>query len=279
MCLIVLAWQQHPAWPLVLAANRDEFHARPSAPLGWWEDAPEVLAGRDLEGGGTWLGFTRSGRLAAVTNVRLPSGAERGQLSRGWLTRDFLRGDQPPVVHAEALLRRAAGYRPFNLVLCAGREAVYVTNHPAPAWQRLEPGLHALSNGALTADWPKVRRARSALGAWLAAEASAAASPPLEPLFALLADEARAADADLPETGVGLELERFLSPVAIRGERYGTRASTVLLLSREGRATMVEQRFGPELAPLGASKYELSLTVMPGHEAASASGREAGSGP
>ncbi|OAI40716.1 hypothetical protein AYO41_05595, partial [Verrucomicrobia bacterium SCGC AG-212-E04] len=222
MCLVAFAWLAHPRWRLVLAGNRDEFHARPSAPLARWEDEPGLIAGRDLEAGGTWLGVGEHGRAGVVTNVRDPKGSHDGR-SRGTLLVDYLGGAAGAGAFASALAERARTFRPYNLVLFDPRDAVVASNHPAVRWERLAPGVHAISNGAPDAHWPKSQRLRQALEAWLASGTS-----PLEELFAPLADETMAPDAELPDTGVGLETERRLSPAFIRGEEYGTRACTVL---------------------------------------------------
>ena len=239
MCLIAFAWNAHPRLRLVLAGNRDEFHARPAAPLARWPDAP-LIAGRDLEAGGTWLGVTAAGRCATVTNVRDPRAAQSG-LSRGWLVADYLRGDADASAHAQTLREVADGYRPFNLLTFDAHAAFHLGNRPEPRLQRVTPGLHGLSNADFNTPWPKTRRLMACLQAWLAADAT----DDLEPLFAALADERPAADAELPDTGIGRERERWLSTAFIRGETYGTRASTVLAIEHAGGGRIVERRFGP----------------------------------
>ena len=245
MCVVALAWDIHPRWRLLLIGNRDEAHARPSAPLAHWADAPEILAGRDLEAGGTWMGVNESGRAAVVTNVRDPRAAQE-RASRGLLVSDFLRGDAPAKQHAEALQRHAGRYRPFNLLLFDRESACFVSNHPQVRARELAPGLHGLSNGNLDATWPKVRRATTALQAWLDAGDS-----DFEPLFAALADETPAPDAELPDTGIGLELERRVSPPFVRGAIYGTRATTLIGLDRDGNGCIIERRFGADGEPQG----------------------------
>lgn len=236
MCLIALAWQVHPDYPLVVAANRDEFHARATEPARFWPEAPTLLAGRDLAAGGTWMGVTRQGRFAALTNFREP-GAAKGQLSRGLLVSEYLQSELAPLAFAEAVMARAERYSGFNLLLADGRELVVVSNR-GTAPRRLSPGVYALSNHLLDTPWPKVERARRDLQAAMAA-------PALDPLLHLLADDAAAPDEELPDTGVGPAMERLLSPPFIRSPAYGTRASTVLLAGRD-RIRFVEQSFGPE---------------------------------
>lgn len=240
MCVIAFAWDIHPRWRLLLIGNRDEAHARPSAPLARWTDAPGIIAGRDLEAGGTWMGVHAPQRVAVVTNVRDPSASQDGA-SRGWLVSDFLRGAQPVARHAAALAADAARYRPFNLLLFDRDGAQFVSNRPEVRMRTITAGVHGLSNGDLDAPWPKVQRATAALRSWLDTDVEDFAR-----LFTVLSDETVAPDAELPDTGVGLELERRLSPLFVRGKQYGTRATTLIALAREGGGCIVEQRFGPD---------------------------------
>jgi uncharacterized protein with NRDE domain len=238
MCLILFAWQHHPDYRLVLAANRDEFYARPTAPADFWDEAPQVLAGRDLVGGGTWLGVTRGGRFAAVANVRDPSDRRAGTPSRGLLPLGFLRGSQPPAAFLAKVARKSGGYRGFNL-LAGDRHTLAWYSNREGAVRGLPPGLYGLSNAALDTPWPKVRRGKAALAGLLSR------GGPLDPeaLFALLADRTRPPDGELPDTGVGLAWERTLAPAFIVGPDYGTRAATVLLVGRDGMVTFTERRF------------------------------------
>jgi uncharacterized protein with NRDE domain len=240
VCLIAFAWRAHPRWRLVLAGNRDEFHARPSAPLARWDDGV-VVGGRDLEAGGTWLGVTDAGRCCVVTNVRDPRDPQLG-VSRGLLATDYLRGVAGAAAHARALQAAAADYRPFNLLTFDAADAFYLGNRPVPKAQAVTPGIHGLSNADFNTPWPKTRALMRRLEAWLGTHAD---DGDFAPLFAALADEHRAPDEQLPDTGVGLERERWLSSAFIRGELYGTRASTVVALGHDGRGMIVERRFGP----------------------------------
>lgn len=236
MCLIALAWQAHPDYPLIVAANRDEFHHRPAAAARFWPEAPAVLAGRDLAAGGTWLGITRRGRFAALTNVREP-GAAQGSRSRGLLVSAFLQGGDSPQTYAAAVAADGAAYSGFNLLVGDADSLWWVSNR-APAPAPVVPGVHALSNHLFNTPWPKVQRARDGLAAALAV-------PSAERLFALLADDRAAPDDELPDTGVGLAMERLLSPPFIRSGGYGTRCSSVLLAGRE-RILFAEQTFTPD---------------------------------
>ena len=244
MCLLALSWLNHPRWRLVMAGNRDEFHARPTAALSRWADAPQVIGGRDLRSGGGWAGVGPGARMAVVTNVRDPLASQAGP-SRGALVADYLRGSAPAAMHADRLAATAATYAPFNLLLADAEGVHFIGNHP-PEQQQLAPGIHGLSNGPLDAPWPKTRRLMDALAAW-----TDAGTASLEPLWTALTDEHRPADADLPDTGIGLERERWLSPTFIRGDDYGTRASTIILIGHDGRGTIHERRFGPQGVVLG----------------------------
>ncbi|MCY1416467.1 Transport and Golgi organization 2 [compost metagenome] len=242
MCLIVFAWRPGHAVPLVVAANRDEFYARPTLPLAAWEEAEDVYAGRDLEAGGTWLGIAPGGRFAALTNIRDP-GQPLGRRSRGELVAGFLRGSESPLEYLHHVQRRAGEYSGFNLLVGDARRLCYL-NPRLGLPRELEPGVHGLSNAALDTPWPKLERARAALSETLSA-------PDANSLLTLLADTHKPEDERLPETGVGLATERLLSSVFIASQNYGTRASTALIVHADGRREIVERSFGPCGAHLG----------------------------
>lgn len=248
MCLIAVAWNIHSRYRLALIANRDEFHARPTLPAA--ADAGRVFGGVDLEKGGSWLLASASGRLAAVTNVRAGLAREVPLRSRGLLTRDFVTSGASIDDHLARLATDAADYGRFNLLLGSADALHYASNHPHYRRVRLPPGVHALSNGDLDAPWPKAELARRSLAEWLARQASDRSTPDLSSLFDALADRKAAVDAELPDTGVGVELERFLSSPFIVGQDYGTRASTVLLID-DRQAMLCERRFGPSGVPEG----------------------------
>lgn len=252
MCVLAFAWNVHPRWRLLLVGNRDEAYARPASPVHRWADAPGVVAGRDLEAGGTWMGLNESGRAAVVTNVRDP-GAALDRASRGLLVSDFLRGTDGAGAHAAALEAEAASYRPFNLLLFDRDAARFVSNDPAVRARALDAGVHGLSNGDLDSSWPKVRRVTEALRAWLGS-----GRDDFAPLFHALADRTPAPDVELPDTGVGLELERRLSPVFVHGDRYGTRAATLIALDRAGGGCIIEHRFGPGGFAEGVASLDFS---------------------
>ena len=256
MCLIAIAWRTHPECPLALVANRDELHARPAAAAAYDPDADTVYGGRDLVQGGGWLQVSTTGRLAAVTNVRTGLRAEPAPRSRGWLVRDFVRDDGAAEAFVASLQETGGEYGAFNLLAFDGDALRFASNRPRPGHAPVAPGLHAMSNGAFDAAWPKSTLATRALQAWLAsghALADPMARPDaLEPLFAALADTTEAPDAALPDTGVGLALERALSPPFVSDATYGTRCSTVVL-ARPGGFVFAERRFGPAARVLGTS--------------------------
>ena len=239
MCVVAFAWQCHPRWRLVLAGNRDEFHARPTAALARWPDSG-LLAGRDLQSGGTWVGLDARGRVAVVTNVRDGLAPPHGGPSRGALPTAFLDGAADAAATTAELLAHADAYAAFNLMLADADGCWHLGNHPRQR-QALAAGVHGISNGRLDAPWPKTRHLTRALQAWVDVGSDA-----LQPLWDSLANERIAADAELPDTGVGPELERRLSPVFIRGSAYGTRASTIIAVDHHGRGYIHERRFGPD---------------------------------
>ncbi len=239
MCLILFAWQTHPAYRLVLAANRDEFYARPTAPAEWWPELPGVLAGRDLAGGGTWFGIDRQGRWAAVTNFRDPAARFPGPRSRGLLVRDYLAGDRTPLDFLREIASDSHRYHPFNLLAGDTTSLGYFGSRDGPPGE-LASGVYGLSNALLDTPWPKVAEGKSAFAGLLGADH-------LDPehLFAILADRTCAPPERLPDTGVGRDWERQLSPRFIRTPEYGTRSSMVLLVGRDGHVRFSERTFGP----------------------------------
>lgn len=241
MCLILLALGAHPDYRLVLAANRDEFYDRPTAPAAPWADAPEVIAGRDLRAGGTWLGVTRCGRWAAITNHRDGPDTLARPPSRGALVGDYLRGAAAPDAYAAELTRSMHEYAGFNLLIGDAASAWWISNRAPDLAGPIEPGIHGLSNALLDTPWPKVVRGRSEMEMLLASDRH----PDPERLLKLLLDRTYAADHALPETGVGRDLERALSASFIATPDYGTRSSTAILIHRGGRIELVERTHVP----------------------------------
>lgn len=246
MCLILFAWRQHPDYPLVIAANRDEFHQRPSAPLDYWADPP-ILAGRDLQAGGTWLGADARRRMAAVTNLRgalLPTQAR----SRGDLTREFLAGGESASDYARRVHAERRQYSGFNLLLADSSQLWYVGSDAA-APRQLPAGIYALANAGLDTPWPKAVRGKQALAHWLRSGAG------IEALLTLLTDTHQPPGDQLPDTGLSPELERRLASIFIVGDTYGTRSSSALLYSSAGDIRFRERRYGPGSLFTGETDY------------------------
>lgn len=240
MCIAYLSLGA-PGWPLLIAANRDEFHARPTRAAGPWPQAPDLVAGLDLQGGGTWMGATAAGRYALLTNYREPANpVPPGAPSRGLLVRDFLLGGDDPADWIAAIAARADNWAGFNLIAGDARQAWYLGNRdPARAPRRLGPGRYVLTNHLLDTPWPKAARLRASLDALPPA---AWASEP-EQVFERLRDTTPAEDARLPATGLALERERLLSSPFIISPDYGTRCSTVLAGAADGRTFFSEQDY------------------------------------
>jgi uncharacterized protein with NRDE domain len=244
MCLILLAHKVHPNYPLVLAANRDEAYSRPTAPTAFWDDHPHIYGGRDLEQGGTWLGITRSGRIAAVTNFRDGYAVKNSTRSRGELVSNFLRGSQLAADYVHRVGREADAYNGFNLIVGELDELYYISNRGSRV-AAIAPGIHGLSNHLLNTPWPKVEQGRKILADLLQRETQEL----IDGLFAVLADRAIAPDDALPDTGVGLPRERVLSPAFIVSPTYGTRSSSVVLVDNHGQVIFVERSFGERGKP------------------------------
>ncbi|MCC7484805.1 MAG: NRDE family protein [Burkholderiales bacterium] len=254
MCLILLAWQAHPDYPLVFAGNRDEAYDRPSEAADFWREDARVLGGRDLRAGGTWLGVTREGRIAAVTNFRERPRVPGAPRSRGEIAARYLLGSAAPRPYLEVIAREAARYGPFS-VIAGDRDSLWYYSNRDEAVQRVAPGVHGLSNSLLDTPWPKVISGKGRVERLLHAGGPALAAG----LFAILLDRAPAPDTVLPDTGVGRERERELSPLFIAGERYGTRASTVVLIGHGGDVLFSERTFGPRGVALGLSERRFAL--------------------
>ena len=254
MCLVLLLHDAHPQYRLILAANRDEFYDRPTSAAAFWTDTPTVLAGRDLRAGGSWLGIDRRGRFAAVTNYRQGQREAAASRSRGFLVSEFLTGNTEPEAYLDRVAREAALYNGFNLLVGDGVEVAYFSNREGVA-RPLTPGLYGLSNHLLDTPWPKVTSAKLALSSL---SGDATGSRLVAELFGLLADRSRPAEHLLPETGITREWERLLSSAFIASPDYGTRSSTVVLLSRDERVTFVERSFGTDGVPGGEVTYDFS---------------------
>jgi uncharacterized protein with NRDE domain len=239
MCLIAFALNSHLEYSLVMGANRDEFYDRPTEHAHWWNDERPILSGRDLMKGGTWLGVTSSGRIAAVTNYRDGYSLKANASSRGLLVTDYLKGSEKPEAYLAKIKSTADLYDGFNLIVYDS-DALYYYSNRREGITKVAPGVHALSNHLLDTPWPKLVRSKQALAASLESKSADLKNA----LFALLADDARADDDELPDTGITKEWEKQLSSPFIALDDYGTRSSTVVLLRRDGRIFFEERNFG-----------------------------------
>ena len=238
MCLILFAFRCHPKYKLIVATNRDEFYERHTRSAHWWEDYPQILGGRDLQAGGTWMGINRNGRFAALTNYREPGVQVPNAPSRGDLVKDYLTAQQSPEAYLESI--EPQSFNGYNLLLGNPDELWYSSNRGAEV-QKLSPGIYGLSNHLLDTPWPKVKKGINYLEDFLSSEE-------LNPQKAMefLSDANLAPDEILPQTGVSLEWERLLSAMFIRSPKYGTRASTLILMNYENQVRFYEQGFVPE---------------------------------
>ena len=270
MCLLVLAWNAHPRYRLVVAANRDEYHDRPAAPLAPWPAPADFLAGRDLRAGGTWMAIDRRRRFGIVTNFRDLVRAPPEAPSRGGLIPGYLGGGAAPGEYLDTLQGEAGGYGGFNLLLADGGSLWYASNRTEPFARALQPGIHGLSNELLDTPWPKLLRVRRGFEEWLRAAGSAENGD----LFALLGDRAPLPDATGPaQEDLGeahganersLEWERILSSPFVLNESYGTRCSTVVAIEASGGCYVAERRFAPSGACTGETQYRLEPGEWPG---------------
>lgn len=249
MCILLLAIEVMPEWPLLLLGNRDEFHARPSTAAEPWRGAADCLGGVDLKAGGSWLAQRNDGRFSSVTNLRsgLPAQVPR---SRGALVREFVVGNEPMQEFGQRVLDHIDEYGPFNLVF-GDRSDVYLIDGSNAILQRLQPGIHVVGNGPFASSWPKVERLRTRF-----TSAIRKGDRDDDSLLALLADTTQPNDAELPETGVGASLERVLAPIFIRGEEYGTRASSLVMRHEDGSVFFRERSFGPLGAPIDEVRWQ-----------------------
>lgn len=251
MCLIVFAFRAHPDYPLILAANRDEFHARPAEAMHWWPDQPGLLAGRDLQAGGTWLGIGRTGRFAAVTNYREEAAQDHRGRSRGELVTGFVTGTESPLFWSRGL--RSGEFRGFNLLTADAGELAYISNR-GDRGRLLQSGIYGLSNASLDTPWAKVLRSKKALRALLGKDRPAAAD-----LFRILGDREPAASDDYAGIGLAPEMARAISAPFIATRNYGTRCSTALLVESSGRIEVHERRFDHAGEVVGEASFEFAV--------------------
>jgi uncharacterized protein with NRDE domain len=254
MCLILFSIKSHPEYKLVLVGNRDEYHDRPSAPAAFWDEAPHLLAGKDLLAGGTWFGVTKSGRLAGVSNYREANSLKKDAPSRGRLVSQFLLTGVSPRTYLDNIIKDASRYNGFNLILGLKDEIFWYSNR-GKGIRKLSPGIYGLSNHLLDTPWPKVVKGKDQLAKLI----SQNILPEPEEFFAMLGDRTVASDSELPDTGVGLERERMLSPIFISSPGYGTRSSTILLIDRNDLVTFMERTFNRETTHASTVRYDFQI--------------------
>ncbi|HKI77874.1 MAG TPA: NRDE family protein [Ignavibacteriaceae bacterium] len=254
MCLLLIANKIHPEYKLIISANRDEFYNRPALQAQFWKDYPELLAGKDLEGGGTWMGITKSGRFSAITNYRdFHNPAKTDAPTRGLLTTGYLTGMKSAEKYSEKLRKKSFEYNGFNLVFGTIDDLFYysnISNHLV----KLSSGLYGLSNALLNTPWPKVTKSKEKM-----AELFSSHTLTAENIFKFLSDTETAEDEQLPETGLDIERERALSSNFIKTEHYGTRCSTVILVDNNNKVNFIERTFTPEDQIPGDVKFEFNI--------------------
>ncbi len=253
MCLLLIAYNTNPQYPLIIAANRDEFYHRPTEEAHFWKEPPDLLAGKDKEAGGTWLGITRSGRFAAITNYRDMKSIKENAPSRGALTLNFLASDISPFKYGYALSENADKYNGYNLIF-SDMETLFYFSNQTKELRQLPPGVYGLSNHLLDTPWPKVVKSKASFLDEISKENI---SP--ERLFEILADDREAPDTQLPDTGLSIELERAVSPVFIKSDRYGTRSSTVLLINDQNDVLFIEKSLETSTGKWNESRFSFQI--------------------
>ena len=253
MCLIVFAYKSHPRYKFIFAANRDEFYDRPTEQADYWKDHPELLAGKDLQAGGTWMGITKDGRFAAVTNYRDLKNRKEDAPSRGMLTLDFLNNDISAEEYYENIKPLLQNYNGFNLILGSVDELFYFSTH-TNGIEKLKPGVYGLSNAELNTVWPKVKKSKDILSFLIKNDKI----HPWE-LLSILNDTRKAKDEELPDTGVGMEWEKILSSIFIQSPKYGTRCSTAVVVNIENNVRFVEKTFFGNLGTFSNKDYRFKI--------------------
>lgn len=254
MCLIVFSYQQHSDYPLIFAANRDENYSRPTRAARFWDENPAILAGKDLQAGGTWMGINRQGAFSALTNYRDMDIRKEDPPSRGHLVLDYLKHNGNPTKYLQQIDQKADRYKGFSLLAGTTNQLGYYSNQQKKI-RLLDEGLYGLSNHLLNTDWPKVKLAKNRLQ-----EIMKDGNISEELLFDLLSDEQKAPDDQLPDTGIPKEIEKLVSPIFIKSESYGTRCSTILLIGSNGKVTFAERRFKPGTLDVeDETRYEFSI--------------------
>jgi uncharacterized protein with NRDE domain len=253
MCLLLISFNNHPEYPLIVAANRDEFYNRPTATAHFWKDHPKLLAGKDLEAGGTWLGITKNGRFAAVTNYRDMRTLKKNASSRGELVTNFLLSKDSPLIYGHGLNEKADDYNGYNL-LFSDIETLYYFSNQTKQLTQLTEGVYGLSNHLLDTPWQKVVKSKKAF-----LEVTSEEEIVTDDLFKILSDETETPDDQLPDTGLSSELEKAVSPVFIKSENYGTRSSTILLINSMNEVLFIEKSLDTGTKSWQESRFEFKI--------------------
>lgn len=254
MCLIVFSYRTHPKYKLIVAANRDEFYGRPTREVQFWENYPHLLAGQDIQAGGTWMGVSKNGRFGALTNYRDLSNLKENPPSRGELVTNYLAKQADLEDYLEGIQQKSPEYNGFNLLL-SDKESMYHFSNETMEYSLIEPGIHGVSNALLNTPWTKLERAKNELK-----DATSSTDVDKEALFALLTDGRPAPDNELPETGLDYKREKMVSSIFIKSENYGTKCSTLLLIDYDGNLEYTERRFDKDQNKvLGTSAFEFKI--------------------
>ena len=253
MCLLLVSFESHPKYKLIIAANRDEFYSRSAAPAKFWKDQPSLLAGKDLQAGGTWLGITKQGRFAAITNYRDMKNLKKDAPSRGELVTAFLTGNVSPAIFSDKLLSSAEKYNGYNLIYGSQKELFYFSNQTKKTI-KLETGIYGLSNHLLDTPWHKVEKSKTSFKKILSKD-----NISTDDLFDILSDTSIPPDELLPDTGLTLEIERAVSPVFVETQFYGTRSSTVIFVDMDNQVTFIEKTLNIETREWNTGKCSFKI--------------------
>lgn len=252
MCIIFLAVRQHEDYPLILLANRDEYRNRPTAPLNYWQESAQILAGKDLQGGGTWLGVNRSGKLAALTNIRNLAMHQPGRVSRGQIIKNYLVKEQNDEEYLTELARTPMHYNPYNLIL-GTIDHLFAYNNLEQKVETIPSGIHGLSNASLNTPWPKIIRGKQLL------EQQIRKRIDIEALFQIMQDEQRPEEGELPDTGIGLPYERYLSAIFLTAPKYGTRSTSIILMDNNHQIDFYERSYLADGVFASEAKHRMIL--------------------
>lgn len=253
MCLILFSHNQHPNYKLIVAANRDEFYARPTKPAEFWEEDENILAGKDLEAGGTWMGMTKTGRISMLTNFRDLSNIKADAPTRGHLVSNFLKSEESSEKYMNAIAEKGELYNGFNLI-SGNIDTLHYYGNYQNGVHKIESGVHGLSNALLDSPWPKVIKGKEKL-----ADIIKSSTLTVDQLFDSLYDDLKAKDKELPDTGVGYDMEKMLSPMFIKSEKYGSRCSTAILVDKNNNVQFAERTYNTNDFTFSVKHFEWKI--------------------